>query len=140
MIKALLKSYGLKATLPRINVLEIFHQAKQKHLSAENIAVLMENTQKPMSLATIYRILTQFEQAGLLVRHNFSNHDNTMLFELASREHHDHLICTQCGKIEEFLDGMIEQRQANIVKQYGFTMLSHALHIYGICHHCHKSV
>ena len=130
-----LKSSGLKATLPRLKVLEIFHRAAAsdgvRHLAAEDVykALLAENID--VGLATVYRVLTQFEQAGLLARSNFEH--GRSVFELNEGSHHDHLVCLTCGRVEEFVDAEIEKRQHKIAESRGFKLQEHALALYGEC-------
>lgn len=126
-----LKTIGLKATLPRLKILEIFQKSDRRHLSAEDVyrQLLTENVD--IGLATVYRVLTQFEQAGLLARNHFDN--GKAVFELNEGTHHDHLVCLVCGKVEEFYDAEIEKRQQNIAKSRGFRLQEHALSLYGIC-------
>jgi Fur family ferric uptake transcriptional regulator len=129
-----LKSSGLKATLPRLKVLEIFHRSATagiRHLSAEDVyrALLAENLD--VGLATVYRVLTQFEQAQLLSRSNFEH--GRAVFELNEGAHHDHLVCLTCGRVEEFVDSEIEKRQNKIAETRGFKLQDHALALYGEC-------
>lgn len=129
-----LKSSGLKATLPRLKVLEIFHRsagAGVRHLSAEDVyrALLAENLD--VGLATVYRVLTQFEQAQLLARSSFDH--GRSVFELNEGVHHDHLVCLTCGRVEEFVDAEIEKRQNKIAEERGFKLHEHALSLYGEC-------
>lgn len=126
-----LKSSGLKATLPRIKILEIFQKTTQRHMTAEDVykALLVEDAD--IGLATVYRVLTQFEQAGLLMRHHFES--GKAVYELNQGSHHDHLVCLQCGRVEEFYDAEIEKRQEKIAKDRGFIIHDHSLHIYADC-------
>ncbi len=126
-----LKTMGLKATLPRLKILEIFQKSEQRHMSAEDVYrhLLAENMD--VGLATVYRVLTQFEQAGLLARNHFDN--GKAVFELNEGHHHDHLVCLVCGRVEEFYDEEIEKRQQNIAKSRGYTLQDHALSLYGTC-------
>ena len=126
-----LKSMGLKATLPRLKILEIFQQGKQRHMSAEDVYRELLAEQQDIGLATVYRVLTQFEQAGLLKRSNFES--GKAVFELDHGQHHDHLVCVQCGRVEEFYDPEIEKRQQIIAKEHGFVLQDHALSLYGRC-------
>lgn len=126
-----LKKAGLKVTLPRLRVLEILEKSPNRHMSAEDVYRAMLDAEEDIGLATIYRVLTQFEAAGLVVRHNFEG--GHAVFELDSGQHHDHIVCTQCGKIVEFMDKMIEQRQVNIAKEHGFKVSDHSLVLYGKC-------
>ncbi|MBN9230598.1 MAG: transcriptional repressor [Legionella sp. 40-6] len=129
-----LKNAGLKVTLPRLKVLQILEQSPNHHLSAEGVYKALLETGEDVGLATVYRVLTQFESAGLIVRHNFEGGHS--VFELSQGVHHDHLVCVQCGYVEEFVDELIEQRQEQIAKEAGFQMTDHALNIYGICPRC----
>ena len=126
-----LKSSGLKATLPRIKILEVFQKAEQRHMTAEDVfkALLQENSD--IGLATVYRVLMQFEQAGLLTRSHFES--GKSVFELNEGQHHDHLVCLTCGRVEEFYDPEIEKRQGKVAKDRGFAIHDHQLHIYADC-------
>ena len=126
-----LKNAGLKATLPRLKVLSLFENSKERHLSAEDIYKVMLNSGEDVGLATVYRVLTQFEQAGLLIRHHFEGGKG--VFELNSGGHHDHIVCVKCGRVEEFYDAEIEKRQEAAAAKLGFKMQDHSLTIYGIC-------
>jgi Fur family ferric uptake transcriptional regulator len=129
-----LKDLGLKVTLPRLKVLQILEQSKQHHLSAEDVYKALLAMGEDVSLATVYRVLTQFEISGLIHRHNFEG--GFSVFELSHGEHHDHLVCVTCGRVEEFVDEVIEQRQKVIAQQAQFKMTNHALNIYGVCPVC----
>lgn len=129
-----LKSTGLKATLPRLKILEIFQQSEQRHLAAEDVYRLLIEQQSDIGLATVYRVLTQFEQAGILVRSNFEG--GKAIFELDDGNHHDHLVCVSCGKVAEFHDPTIEKRQMAIAKKHGFVITDHELTLYGRCSDC----
>jgi Fur family ferric uptake transcriptional regulator len=126
-----LKSSGLKATLPRIKILEVFQRSERRHLTAEDVfkALLAEGAD--IGLATVYRVLMQFEQAGLLTRSNFES--GKSVFELNEGAHHDHLVCLTCGRVEEFFDAEIEQRQRSIATARGFELQDHALALYARC-------
>lgn len=126
-----LKNAGLKATLPRLKVLNLFETSEERHLSAEDIYKIMINSGEDVGLATVYRVLTQFEQAGLLIRHHFES--GKAVFELNSGGHHDHVVCIKCGRVEEFYDAEIEKRQESAAAKLGFTMQDHSLTIYGLC-------
>lgn len=126
-----LKNIGLKATLPRLKILEIFQQGKQRHMSAEDVYRELLSEQQDIGLATVYRVLSQFEQAGLLKRSNFEA--GKSVFELDEGHHHDHLVCLQCGRVEEFFDPEIEERQQEIAKDRGFALQDHALSLYANC-------
>lgn len=129
-----LKSVGLKATLPRLKILELFEKSEERHLSAEDVYKIMITTGEDVGLATVYRVLTQFEDAGLLVRHHFES--GKAVFELNGGEHHDHIVCVKCGRVEEFIDEEIERRQKEAAESHGFTMQEHSLMIYGVCGDC----
>ncbi len=126
-----LKSSGLKATLPRLKILEIFQNSQVRHLSAEDVYKLLLAENLDVGLATVYRVLTQFEQAGLLSRNHFES--GKAVFELDQGAHHDHLVCLDCGRVEEFFDEEIEQRQQSIAAARGFKLAEHALALYGNC-------
>ena len=131
-----LKKFGLKATVPRRRILQLLETNQQRHLSAEDIYKALLETGEDVGLATVYRVLTQFEAAGLVIRHHFE--DNLSVFELNEGYHHDHLLCIKCGKITEFIDEMIEKRQQTIAQQHGFEITDHYLYIYGICPDCQE--
>lgn len=126
-----LKNIGLKTTLPRLKILNLFENSQIRHLSAEDIYKELLAEGDDIGLATVYRVLTQFEQAGLLERHHFES--GKAVFELASANHHDHLVCLQCGRVEEFFDAEIERRQTKIAKDRGFTLQEHSLYLYADC-------
>jgi Fur family transcriptional regulator, ferric uptake regulator len=126
-----LKSSGLKATLPRLKILEIFQSSAVRHLSAEDVYKLLLAENLDVGLATVYRVLTQFEQAGLLSRNHFES--GKAVFELNEGSHHDHLVCLDCGLVEEFFDDEIEKRQHRIAEERGFKLTEHALALYGNC-------
>jgi Fur family ferric uptake transcriptional regulator len=126
-----LKSSGLKATLPRLKILEIFQNSSVRHLSAEDVYKLLLAENLDVGLATVYRVLTQFEQAGLLSRNHFES--GKAVFELDQGSHHDHLVCLDCGLVEEFFDEEIEKRQHKIAAERGFKLAEHALALYGNC-------
>jgi Fur family ferric uptake transcriptional regulator len=126
-----LKTIGLKATLPRLKILNLFENSPVRHLAAEDVYKVLINEGMDIGLATVYRVLTQFEQAGLLIRHHFES--GKAVFELNQGGHHDHLVCMQCGRVEEFFDAEIERRQTKIAKERGFTIHEHSLHIYADC-------
>jgi Fur family transcriptional regulator, ferric uptake regulator len=129
-----LKNAGLKATLPRLKILELFEKSNERHLSAEDVYKVLLNAGDDVGLATVYRVLTQFEDAGLLVRHHFES--GKAVFELNEGGHHDHIVCVKCGKVEEFYDEEIERRQREAAETRGFKMQEHSLMIYGICNKC----
>lgn len=126
-----LKASGLKATLPRLKILEIFQNSEVRHLTAEDVYKILLSENMDVGLATVYRVLTQFEQAGLLHRNHFET--GKAIFELNAGSHHDHLVCVDCGRVEEFYDEQIELRQQAIAKERGFSIAEHALAIYGSC-------
>jgi Fur family ferric uptake transcriptional regulator len=126
-----IKRAGLKVTLPRIKILELLEANPDRHPSAEDIYKMLIERGEDIGLATVYRVLTQFETAGLVVKHNFEGGHS--VFELDRGEHHDHLVCVVCGKVEEFCDTLIEARQKEIAEEHGFSILDHALTIYGRC-------
>lgn len=130
-----LKNAGLKITLPRLKVLQILEQSYNHHLSAEGVYKALLETGEDVGLATVYRVLTQFENAGLVSRHNFEGGHS--VFELSQGTHHDHLVCVKCSCVEEFVDEIIEQRQKTIAERARFKMTDHALTIYGVCPRCH---
>jgi len=126
-----LKASGLKATLPRLKILEIFQNSAIRHLTAEDVYKILLTENMDVGLATVYRVLTQFEQAGLLHRNHFES--GKAIFELNEGSHHDHLVCLDCGRVEEFFDDQIEKRQHAIAKERGFSIAEHSLAIYGNC-------
>ncbi|MFN7276987.1 MAG: ferric iron uptake transcriptional regulator, partial [Betaproteobacteria bacterium] len=126
-----LKNIGLKATLPRLKILNLFENSDQRHLTAEEVYKLLMAEGMDVGLATVYRVLTQFEQAGLLARHHFES--GKAVFELNEGGHHDHLVCLQCGHVEEFYDPQIEKRQEEIARERGFAIHEHSLQLYGSC-------
>ena len=126
-----LRNAGLKATLPRLKIINVFEQSRQRHLTAEDVYRQLLADGLDVGLATVYRVLTQFEQAGLLVRHHFET--GKAVFELNEGKHHDHLVCLQCGRVEEFYDAEIEKRQSKIARERGFEISEHALYLYADC-------
>jgi len=131
-----LKSTGLKATLPRLKILEIFHSGNLRHMTAEDVYRVLLNDHSDIGLATVYRVLTQFEQAGILERSHFES--GKAVYELNEGTHHDHLVCTSCGRVEEFFDAEIESRQQLVAKNKGWTLQDHAMSLYGMCGECAK--
>ena len=129
-----LRDAGLKATLPRLKILEIMEASRVRHLSAEDIYKSLLEGGEDVGIATVYRVLTQFESAGLVTRHHFEGGNS--VFELNHGGHHDHILCVKCGKVDEFVDEVIEQRQRDIAKKAGFSMTDHSLNIYGVCADC----
>jgi len=126
-----LRNLGLKATLPRLKILEVFQTMGQRHLSAEDVYRELINSGQEIALATIYRVLTQFEQAGILRRNSFES--SKAIYELDEGSHHDHLVCLDCGRVEEFVDQEIERRQREIAKSRGFQLQEHGLSLYANC-------
>ena len=137
--QAELKSLGLKATTPRVRILELFQKmsedgGERRHLSAEDVYQELMKQGVEIGLATVYRVLTQFEQANILVRHHFDG--DRALYELEEGTHHDHLVCLGCGKVVEFVDPEIERAQAAVASRYGYQLVDHSLVLYGICEKC----
>lgn len=126
-----LRSTGLKATVPRLKILEIFQTAEQRHMSAEDVYRLLLAENSDIGLATVYRVLAQFEQAGLLSRHHFEA--GKAIYELHDDQHHDHLVCLDCGHVEEFYDAEIERRQHKVAQSRGFELEDHSLSLYARC-------
>ena len=129
-----LKNLGLKATFPRLKILDVFRKSGERHLSAEDVYRALIAEKVDIGLATVYRVLTQFEQAGILARSQFDG--GKAVFELNDGDHHDHLICTHCGKVVEFSDSDIEKRQHRVARDNDFTLESHAMVLYGVCKAC----
>jgi len=129
-----LRKAGLKVTLPRVKILQMLESSHQRHLSAEDVYKTLLESGEDVGLATVYRVLTQFESAGLVIRHHFEGGHS--VFELDQGEHHDHLVCLQCGKVLEFMDPVIEARQEAIAEEHGFQITDHSLYLYGRCHQC----
>jgi Fur family transcriptional regulator, ferric uptake regulator len=126
-----LKNTGLKATVPRLKILEVFQRGTQRHMTAEDVFRVLLQERSDVGLATVYRVLTQFEQASILTRSNFES--GKAVFELNEGQHHDHLVCLDCGKVEEFYDPEIEERQRIVAKAKGFVIADHALSLYANC-------
>ncbi len=126
-----LRKAGLKVTLPRIKILELLENADNHHMSAEDVYRALAEQGEDVGLATVYRVLTQFEQAGIVERHSFEN--NLSVFEIVQEEHHDHLVCDVCGKIVEFKNRLIEDEQRRVAEQNGFKLAGHSLVLYGVC-------
>ena len=126
-----LKDAGLKTTVPRLRVLAMLEANSDKHMSAEDVYLALHESGEEVGLATIYRVLTQFETAGLVVRHQFES--GSAVFELDSGDHHDHMVCVDCGLVEEFVDPSIEKRQEKIASELGFEIVDHTLTLYGRC-------
>ena len=133
-----LKDAGLKITLPRIKILQILESSDVHHLSAEDVYKQLIQNEEEIGLATVYRVLTQFEEAGLVVRHHFEGGHS--VFEIASNQHHDHIVCVKCGRVEEFIDEQIEVRQQAIADRLGFELTDHNLNMYGLCPDCKRGV
>jgi len=130
-----LRSVGLKVTLPRIKILEILEkQTEVRHLTAEQVYKILLNENEEIGLATVYRVLTQFEAAGLVTRQHFEGGNS--VFELNRGDHHDHIVCVKCGKVDEFTDQTIEKRQKQIAKELGYDLTDHSLCLYGLCSSC----
>ena len=126
-----LKHSGLKATLPRIKILEVFQHSQRRHMTAEDVFKALLGEGADIGLATVYRVLMQFEQAGLLTRSNFES--GKAVFEINEGQHHDHLVCLDCGRVEEFYDAQIEQRQREVTVSRGFELQEHSLALYARC-------
>jgi len=129
-----LKKAGLKVTLPRIRILQILENCSERHMTAEDIYRSLVLQGEEVGVATIYRVLTQFEEAGMINKLNFDNGQS--VYELSNTEHHDHLLCVKCGKIDEFNDEVIEQHQHDIATKYGYQLTDHCLYLYGLCQDC----
>jgi Fur family transcriptional regulator, ferric uptake regulator len=132
-----LKKAGLKVTLPRLRILQILESAPARHLSADQVYQILAESGDETAFATVYRVLDQFEAAGLVIRHNFAGGHS--VFELDNGDHHDHLICIHCGRVEEFFDELIEARQKQVASAAGYAMTDHSLNIYGFCQNCNKA-
>lgn len=130
-----LKKAGLKVTLPRVKILQILESVHDpRHMSAEDVYNSLRDSGEDVGLATVYRVLTQFEAAGLVTRHHFEGGHS--VFELTPEDHHDHIVCTKCGRVEEFFDEVIEQQQELAAKRLGFKIKDHSLYLYGVCGDC----
>ena len=132
-----LRKAGLKVTLPRVKILQLLENSDTRHLSAEDVYKALIEADEDVGLATVYRVLTQFEAAGLVMRHHFEGGHS--VFELSTMEHHDHLVCNKCGLVEEFYDEVIEKQQEMIADKFGFEITDHSLYLYGICGDCQKA-
>ncbi len=126
-----LKRAGLKATLPRLKILGILESAEHPHMTAEDVYKKLLSMGEEVGLATVYRVLTQFQEAGLVIRHNFEG--GRSIFEINQGGHHDHMVCVECGRVFEFCDVGIEQRQRKIAEKAGFSIEDHSLYLYGVC-------
>lgn len=131
-----LRNAGLKVTLPRVKILELLETSETRHLSAEDVYKALIDADEDVGLATVYRVLTQFETAGLVTRHRFEGGQS--VFELTPDSHHDHLVCSKCGRVEEFYDEVIERQQEKIAGKFGFEITDHSLYLYGICSECQQ--
>lgn len=131
-----LREVGLKVTVPRMKVLQILEQATPHHLSAEDVYKRLMEQNEDVGLATVYRVLTQFEAAGLVHRHNFESGHS--VYELNTGDHHDHLVCVSCGAVSEFYDDLIEKQQEQIAANHGFLVKDHDHTIYGVCRSCQE--
>ncbi|PKM35438.1 MAG: ferric iron uptake transcriptional regulator, partial [Gammaproteobacteria bacterium HGW-Gammaproteobacteria-10] len=132
-----LRDAGLKVTLPRVKILEILESQKDdRHLTAEQVYKILLSENEEIGLATVYRVLTQFEAAGLVARHHFEGGNS--VFELNTGGHHDHIVCVKCGKVDEFTDPVIESRQKEIADKLGYELTDHSLYLYGLCVNCKK--
>jgi len=133
-----LRNAGLKVTLPRIKILEILEKQEEvRHLTAEQVYKILLSEKEEIGLATVYRVLTQFEAAGLVTRHHFEGGNS--VFELNRGDHHDHIVCVKCGRVDEFTDAGIEKRQKEIAKEHGYELTDHSLCLYGLCSSCKSS-
>tara|TARA_R110002072_G_scaffold284396_2_gene448411 strand:- start:4538 stop:4957 length:420 start_codon:yes stop_codon:yes gene_type:complete len=132
-----LRKAGLKVTLPRVKILQLLENSETRHMSAEDVYKALIEAGEEVGLATVYRVLTQFEAADLVMRHHFEGGHS--VFELQTVDHHDHLVCNKCGRIEEFFDEIIEQRQERIAGNFGFEITDHSLYLYGICADCQQA-
>ncbi|HET6725161.1 MAG TPA: ferric iron uptake transcriptional regulator [Gammaproteobacteria bacterium] len=133
-----LRKAGLKVTLPRVKILEILERSELRHMSAEDMYKALLESGEDIGLATVYRVLTQFETAGLVTRHHFEGGHS--VFEVNEGGHHDHIVCVKCGRVDEFTDEVIEQRQRAIAEKTGYEMTDHSLYIYGICPKCKEEI
>lgn len=132
-----LKEAGLKTTLPRLRILAILEEDSQRHFTAEDVYKALLDGGEDIAFATVYRVLTQFESAGLVLRHNFEG--GRSVFELDRGKHHDHMVCAKCNTVTEFFDEAIEERQNIIAKKHKFDLQDHSLYLYGICSDCQKA-
>lgn len=129
-----LRKAGLKVTLPRMKILDILEGSDARHHSAEDVYKILLETGEDIGLATVYRVLTQFESAGLVTRHHFEGGHS--VFELNQGDHHDHILCVKCGRVDEFVDEIIEQHQKDIAARLGYELTDHCLYMYGVCSNC----
>lgn len=133
-----LRNAGLKVTLPRVKILEILERSDLRHMSAEDMYKALLDSGEDIGLATVYRVMTQFETAGLVTRHHFEGGHS--VFELNQGNHHDHIVCVKCGRVDEFVDSEIEIRQKQIAITKGYEITDHSLYLYGICGNCRKTL
>lgn len=133
-----LRNVGLKVTLPRVKILEILESSALRHMSAEDMYKALLESGEDIGLATVYRVLTQFETAGLVTRHHFEGGHS--VFELNQGTHHDHIVCVKCGRVDEFVDSEIEKRQKQIASAKGYEITDHSLYLYGVCPECRKTL
>ncbi|MGH8398613.1 MAG: ferric iron uptake transcriptional regulator [Gammaproteobacteria bacterium] len=133
-----LRNAGLKVTLPRVKILEILERSELRHMSAEDMYKSLLDSGEDIGLATVYRVLTQFEAAGLVTRHHFEGGHS--VFELNQGDHHDHIVCVKCGRVDEFVDSEIEKRQKQVAVAKGYEITDHSLYLYGICSTCRKTL
>ncbi|MBR7001050.1 MAG: ferric iron uptake transcriptional regulator [Neisseriaceae bacterium] len=133
-----IRSLGMKVTGPRLKILSLFETHPEEHLSAEDVYRLTLEEDLNIGVATVYRVLAQFEEAGILMRHNFDT--GKAVYELDRGNHHDHLVCVRCGKITEFCDDRIEKLQDDVAEEHGYEIIDHAMYLYGTCGECQKSV
>ena len=133
-----LKNAGLKITIPRLKILQILEkQVDERHLTAEMVYKILISENEEIGLATVYRVLTQFEAAGIVTRHHFEGGNS--IFELDTGDHHDHILCMKCGKVDEFTDELIEARQQQVASKLGYELTDHGLYLYGFCPQCRQS-
>ncbi|MBQ9258341.1 MAG: ferric iron uptake transcriptional regulator [Neisseriaceae bacterium] len=135
--KEQIRSLGMKVTGPRLKILSLFEENPERHLSAEDVYRITLEHDMNIGVATVYRVLAQFEEAGILVRHQFDK--NKAVYELDRGIHHDHLVCVRCGKITEFCDTRIEKLQEDVAEEHGYEIIDHAMYLYGTCTECQKS-
>jgi len=131
-----LKQAGLKTTLPRLRILSVLEDTEKHHFTAEEVYKTLLDAGEEIAFATVYRVLTQFENAGLVLRHNFEG--GRSVFELDNGEHHDHMVCVKCHTVTEFYDAQIEERQRKVAEEHGFELQDHSLYLYGICKNCQE--
>ncbi len=132
-----LKDAGLKTTLPRLRILSILSESEERHFTAEDVYKALLDAGEEIAFATVYRVLTQFENAGLVLRHNFEG--GRAVFEIDDGKHHDHMVCVKCNTVTEFYDAEIEERQHRVAEEYDFELQDHSLYLYGICANCRNA-